>query len=266
MMTHVDVSDLLAAYALDAVVGEEVDQIEAHLAECPRCRAELDAYRDVSAAMGNSVEPLPVGLWENISSRLPEHQDEEPPPMPRLIFTNGGDTVVSSDEPSRAEVKARLRGSRSFLAIVGTIAVGAAAVATVLGINLVRADNRNTGYTTAIGTTGALLAALDSPGHKLVNMDSGTGHREAQFVITTGGLGYLVSDHLKALPSSETYQLWAINGGRSISLGLLGTKPSQSAFTAGSSGSQLPSQLGITIEPAGGSVIPSSAMVASGTV
>jgi anti-sigma-K factor RskA len=266
MRTHEDVSELLAAYALDAVVGAEVEDIEAHLIECPRCRAELDAYRDVSAAMGNSVEPLPEGLWLNISSRLPDRLDEEPPPMPRLIFTNGGEESTRPDGQSKAEVKARLRGSRSFLAVVGTIAVGAAAVATVLGINLVRADNRNSGYTTAIGQTSALVAALDAPGHKLVNLDSATGDHEAQFVITQGGLGYLVSDHLKALPSSETYQLWAINGGRSISLGLLGTKPSQSAFTTGSSGSQLPSELGITIEPAGGSVVPSSAMVASGTV
>lgn len=266
MMTHEDVSELLASYALDAVVGDEVDEIEAHLIVCPKCRAELDAYRDVSAAMGNSVEPLPEGLWASISSRLPDRQDEEPPPMPRLVFTNGGEASAGSDELSKAEVKARLRGSRSFLAIVGTIAVGAAAVATVLGINLVRTDNRANSNALAIGTTGALVAALDAPGHKVVNLDSATGHREAQFVITQSGLGYLVSDHLKRLPSSETYQLWAINGGHSISLGLLGTSPNESAFTTGSSGSPLPSQLGITIEPAGGSVIPSSAMVASGTV
>lgn len=266
MMTHEDVSELLASYALDAVVGEEVDEIELHLIDCPKCRAELDAYRDVSAAMGNSVEPLPDGLWANISSHLPQRQDEEPPPMPRLIFTSGREEIVNTDTPSKVEVRSRLRGSRSFVAMVGTIAVGAAAVATVLGISLVRADNRVNNDTDAIGTTGALLAALDSPGHKLVNLDGATGHREAQFVVTTGGLGYLVSDHLKALPSSETYQLWAINSGRSISLGLLGTKPRDSAFTTGSSGSQLPSQLGITVEPAGGSVVPSSAMVASGTV
>jgi anti-sigma-K factor RskA len=149
---------------------------------------------------------------------------------------------------------------------VGTIAVGAAAVATVLGINLVRADNRVNYDATAMGQTGALVAALDAPGHRVINLDSASGHREAQFVLTQSGLGYLVSDHLKSLPSSETYQLWAINDGRSISLGLLGTTPSQSAFTTGSTGGQLPSQLGITVEPAGGSVVPSSPMVASGIV
>jgi anti-sigma-K factor RskA len=268
MMTHEDVSELLAPYALDAVIGEEVEAVEIHLIECPKCRAELDAYRDVAAAMGNSVEPLPEGLWANISSRLPERHDEEPPSMPRLIFTKSGENVVAAepDVLSRAEVRSRLRGSRNFLAVVGSIAVGAAAIAAVLGINLNRADNRVAGYQVAIGqsTPSAEVAALLTSGHKVINLDNATGHRLARFVITPAGQGYLVSDLLKGLPSDKTYQLWAINNGRSISLGLLGQSPSQSTFTA--SGSELPSQLGITIEPAGGSVIPSAPMVASGVV
>ena len=54
---------------------------------CPRCQAELDGFREVAGALGNSVEPLPEGLWSGIASRLPErHEDEEQlPPMPRLV-------------------------------------------------------------------------------------------------------------------------------------------------------------------------------------
>jgi anti-sigma-K factor RskA len=258
MMTHEDASELLASYALDAVVGDEHEQIEAHLEECPRCRAELDAYRDVTAAMGNSVEPLPEGLWSSISSRLPERMDEEPPPMPRLVFTHGVEAA--------REERVRPRGSRNVLAVIGTIAVGAAAVASVLGINLVRADNRVASYQNAIGqsTPTAVVAALETPGHKVVNLTNTSGHRLAQFVITPDWRGYLVTSNLRPLSSGETYQLWGINDGRSISLGLLGQSPNQATFTsAGSSG---PSQLGITVEPAGGSVVPSSPMVASGTV
>ena len=81
MMSHDEASDLLAVFALDAVDRDEHEQIEAHLAQCPRCRAELAAHRDVAAALGNSVEPLPEGLWSSIESRLPPRPDEEPPPM-----------------------------------------------------------------------------------------------------------------------------------------------------------------------------------------
>ena len=54
-MTHDEVSELLGAFALDAVDGEEYEQIEAHLSECPRCRAEVDAHREVAAALGNRL-------------------------------------------------------------------------------------------------------------------------------------------------------------------------------------------------------------------
>ena len=85
MMTHEESIEFLATYALDAVEGEEREAVEEHLAECPRCRAELDAFREVTTALGNSVEPLPEGLWTSIASRLPGRGDEERPPMPRLM-------------------------------------------------------------------------------------------------------------------------------------------------------------------------------------
>ena len=67
MMSHQQAAELLAVFALDAVDDDEHELIEAHLAECPRCRAELDAHREVAAALGNSVEPLPEGLWSSIA-------------------------------------------------------------------------------------------------------------------------------------------------------------------------------------------------------
>lgn len=86
-MTHEEASELLSADALDAVDGDELTELEEHLASCPRCRAEIDNLREVAAALGNSVEPLRPGLWSQIASRLPERErqeDEEKPPMPRL--------------------------------------------------------------------------------------------------------------------------------------------------------------------------------------
>src|SRR5580700_6336632 len=151
MMTHEDVSELLASYALDAVVGDEVDEIELHLTECPRCRADLDAYRDVAAAMGNSVEPLPDGLWESITAHLPERDDDERPPMPHLVFSEG-----MPSEPGTG-----VRSRRGVLAVVGAFAVAAAAVAAVLGIGLVRADNKVDQEQVALGqgTPSALVTA-----------------------------------------------------------------------------------------------------------
>src|SRR5271156_7111790 len=102
MMTHDEASELLAAFALDAIDGDEHRQIEEHLAGCPRCRAEVDAHREVAAALGNSVEPLPEGLWESIAGRLPARPDDAAaPPMPVLVRDGapGGDTATRAFRP-----------------------------------------------------------------------------------------------------------------------------------------------------------------------
>jgi anti-sigma-K factor RskA len=254
-MSHDEASDLLGAYALDAVDGDEFTELEEHLETCPRCRAELDSLREVAAAMGNSVEPLPEGLWSQIALRLPDRQeDDEPPPMPQL--------ARQGRSPFRAPAAGPTRRRRVMASTVGAIAVAAASVAIVLGIGLVRADNK---VSNLQATSPAVTAALRAPGHHLVELESSSSKTEkAQVVVLPSGQGYLVSSTLPPLDKGRTYQLWAIEGNQPISLGLLGGSPGQAAFTM--AGSTRPSHLSITAEPAGGSVFPTGPIIATGTV
>ena len=57
-MTHDEAVALLGAYALDAVPPEEAVLVAAHVAECPRCTAELDAHREVAGMLGVQVSRL----------------------------------------------------------------------------------------------------------------------------------------------------------------------------------------------------------------
>jgi anti-sigma-K factor RskA len=259
-MTHDEAGELLGAYALDAVDGDELVELEAHLDTCPRCRAELDSMRDVAAAMGSSVEPPPEGLWSQIALRLPERQeDEEPPPMPRLTPEAG--SPFRSPAPQGGPAPRR----RAMFTTVAAVAVAAAAVAVVLGIGLVRADNKVTNLQSAQAVpSAAATAALDAPGHRVISLNAGSGGQRAQVVVLPSGQGYLLSSTLPALDKGRTYQLWAIEGKQPISLGLLGGAPDHAAFTM--AGSTRPSHLSITAEPAGGSVFPTGPIVATGTV
>jgi hypothetical protein len=261
MMTHDEVSELLGAFALDAVDPDEYELIEAHLAECPRCRAEVDAHREVAAALGNSVEPLPEGLWSSIASRLPPRQDEEPPPMP-LLVRDGISEDVAPPPVFRAPGPSRpSRSSRTRLAAVASVAVAAAAVSIVLGVNLVHDDHQ---ISKLQGTHAAVVAAFHTRGHKIVNVESPNHHQLAEFVVVPDGRGYLVKSSLPPLQSSQTYQLWGVSDRQSISLGLLGQSPNQVTFT--SAGSRTPKTLAITVEPAGGSVTPTGSMLGTGKV
>jgi len=274
-MTHEEASDLLAVFALDAVDAAEYEQIEEHLSDCPRCRAELDAHSEVAAALGNSVEPLPEGLWSSISGRLSPPPDEVPPPLPRLLTGGIGGAEVDgrtfqrpgSSESTRSSRSSWLsRSSRGRMATVVSIAAAAVVVAAVLGVNLIRADHQVTQLKSAVGTSArtAVAAALATSGRKVVNLESAEHRRLAQFVMVPNGQGYLVKSTLPRLRSTATYQLWGVVGGKSISLGLLGTSPDQATFTWAEA--RRPTALGITVEPAGGSVLPSGLMVATGTV
>ena len=257
-MSHEEASELLGVYALDAVDGEELRELESHLAECPRCRSELDSLHEVAAAMGNSVEPLPDGLWSSIASRLPERQGEdEPPPMPHL--------VTETRSPFRAAPDTRRRRRLNTATTLGAVAVAAAAVAVVLGIGLVRADDKVSGLQSAAGRQLATVtAALSAPGHRLVDLETASHARLAQFVVLPNGVGYMVSSNLPALKAEQTYQLWGIEGTHPVSLGLLGGAPTQAVFTM--AGSKTPSRLGITAEPPGGSVVPTGPILATGNV
>jgi anti-sigma factor RsiW len=260
MMTHEETIDFLATYALDAVDGEERAQIEEHLAQCPRCRTELDAFREVATALGNSVEPLPEGLWSSIASRLPERHDEARPPMPRLVRSED-----AADRTAAAPARSRL--GRGTLAVGAAVAAVAAVVA-ILGVSLIHADSQVSQFEhNDAGTVpSAVVSALETPGHQVVNLEGpqhgGTG-RVAQFVLADGR-GYLVSSSLPTLSSDHTYQLWGVVNGQPISLGLLGQSPTHATFTL--AGSPSASKLGITVEPAGGSVVPTRSMYAQGTV
>jgi anti-sigma-K factor RskA len=262
MITHEEAHDLLAAFSLDAMETDELQVIEDHLAECPRCRAEVDAHREVAAALGNSVEPLPEGLWETISSRLPDRHDGERPPMPVLLRDESAGGGAAAD---RRRPRASRSGRARFLTLA-SVAAAAAAVVAVLGLNLVNADNQVAHLQGVIDGTSrsAVLAAEETPGHKDVSLANADDQQLARFVTVPGGQGYLVKSALPKLPDGETYQLWGVVQGQPISLGLLGRNPQMVTYTL--AGSARPSKLGITIEPAGGSAVPTKSMLASGIV
>jgi anti-sigma-K factor RskA len=248
VITHEEAHHLLAAFALDAVRIDEHQQIEAHLSNCPRCRMELDGHREVAAALGTMVKPAPAGLWDDISRRLFGPTFEQPRP------------------PREARRPGRTHFSKGRLAMTASAAVGAAAVVTTLGVGLIHADSQVAhlqGEVSEAAST-AVVAAREAPGHQIVTLDDAHHHRLAEFVVLKSGRGYLVKSRLPELPAKDTYQLWGVANGQTISVGLLGRQPHLSTFTI--VGAHPPFGLGVTIEPAGGSARPSGPMLASGAV
>jgi anti-sigma-K factor RskA len=253
-MRHEHVSELLAPFVLHAVSPEQSEQIERHLLNCPRCQAEFDALQEVTSALGNSVAPLPEGLWNKISDHLPSSHNNARAEIPTEMF-HGLD--------KRFGLRMRRQGGLVNGWMAAATTAGAAAAAAALGVIFVHADESSSRQPSqGASSSWAVVAALEAPGHRVVNLGDSAERRLAQFVVVNGH-GYLVSSSLPTLKDDETYQLWGIVGNQPISLGLLGRSPDQSMFTlVGNPSSAV--QLGVSVEPTGGSVVPTTPMLASG--
>jgi anti-sigma-K factor RskA len=156
--------------------------------------------------------------------------------------------------------------SRRARTLVGSFSALAAAAIVVLAFSLASANGHVSRLNNALrrSANNVVQAALTTPGHKLVNLKSAARVELAQFVLLPDGRGYLVKSDMPALSSNETYQLWGVINGTPISIGLMGDSPNEVGFTV--SGGPTPSSLDVTVEPAGGTQMPTSPVVASGAV
>jgi anti-sigma-K factor RskA len=244
-MSHDDVSELLGAYALDAVDADEAAEIEAHLRECPRCAAEVAQHREIAALLANAGSDASVELWDQIAARL--DPPGEPPPAAVVL-----DAALAGALPRRiSERRRRVRWSAA-----GAVTAIAAVVIALLALQVGHLDNR------VNDPVQQATAALHSPGAHLIALMATGSHRPpvADLVVLPSGSAYMINHRLPGLPADKTYQLWGEERGRLVSLGLLGNHPTAVALTVGDT------QIGafaVTAERAGGAVQPSGAPVAA---
>ncbi len=208
--THEELQELLGAFALDAVDGEEYEAVELHLRDCPRCRAEVREHREVAARIGHVGGPAPEGVWD----RIIEAMEPTPPHMRVQVDETGGSTVV----PFAPPVPRQRRPARVVLAALAAAAV----VAAVLGVVVARLDDRIQGVEqdqTAADLTDVARAAFDDPRSRTAELRSADGSAVAPVALTPSGEGYLKAARMPRLPVTRSYQLWGVVGTETISLG-----------------------------------------------
>jgi hypothetical protein len=248
--SHEDIAELLGAYALDAVDADERALVEDHLRGCPRCREEVRQHRDVAAHLAFSGETAPAGIWERITADLGTGPAD--PDLARLY-----------PFPPAAAPRPWLGRGLGAAAAVILLVVGALSWEVHTQADRVTAVKRQVAGS---GLQGAALAALVDPGATKFVLTSTTGTVRIDGVIEPDGHGYLVpAAHggLPALPASETYQLWGVDGARQVSLGLLGARPGIVAFQA--AGPPV-GEVAVTAERSGGAVQPTHPPVAAAVV
>ena len=252
VLDHEEVAEMLATYSLDALPPDEAALVEQHLADCPRCRAELASLQEVAALLAGSDTAAPDGLWDRIASELSGPAPGAGPPA----------------APPAAPVLRPIGGARRprawRAATVGLVAV-LLAVLGVLSYRVVNLDNRVGQLQSALsqhGPSQQVALALADPAHHRIQLTAKGSTVTATVVVLPDGRAYWVDDDLAALPAGRTYQLWALSSGKVVSLGVLGRSPQNVPFRV----ERTMSQLMVTAEPTGGVPAPTTPVVVAGPV
>jgi anti-sigma-K factor RskA len=248
ILSHEEVQELLGVYAVHAVDDQDAVAISAHIAECAECTAELDRLLDAAASFGMTELEEPSGeIWGRIQTEIrsePAVAIVAPPTVSAMVSP-----VVSLDA---ARDRRQARNMRLRIAAVSAAAAVAVAVPTTLAFS---------------GTSTPSLAAVAArtakqAGSRTIALRDASGKQVADAILTSSGQGYLRVSALASLPADQTYQLWFVDNGKPVSLGLLGNAPSTTAFTSRAD----VDAIAISVEPRQGSTAPSQTPIAVGAL
>ena len=268
-LNHHEIMELLGAYALHAVDGDERAAVERHLEDCLQCRREVAGHQETAGMLASGWLPAPEGLWDRIAGSL----EETPPPlqMPSQVGVRppaapAADPAPPSPPPIPPPPPPVIRldeerRRRRPLGGVGraVAAVGIAASVAVVGLIVVNAVDTDDRPDDVSEVAAAAAARSDA---RRVEMRSPDGSLQADAVVLPDGTGYLLDANLPELPPDRTYQLWAVVGTSKISVGVLGRDLGPLAFRAAAD----VSAFAITNEIAGGVIASLQQPTVVGTV
>ena len=234
---------LAGAYALDALTEPDRVKFERHLAGCEACRQEASSLREAAGRLAAvSAVPPPAHVREQVLAEAARTRQQPPLTLDAPAGSGAGRRAV------------RWRAPRMAVAIAG----GLILVALVLGgmfIHTQRSLNLEQAHNRAIAT---VLNAPDATIMSAKAMTSGSAtvvmsHRDRALVLTTA--------MLPALPAGQRYQVWLMGPRRTRPGGMLPEPRRGMTAPVVVSGVAPGDMVGLTVEPASGSTVPSSAPV-----
>jgi anti-sigma-K factor RskA len=169
-----DVHELTAGYALDALDPAERGRFEEHLASCDRCRDELEGFWLVSGGLARAAggPPPPGSLRDRILAQ------------------------ARSERPNVVPLRQRfgMPAMRTLAAAAAVLAIGLGVWATSVSRELDDAKQE--------------LAVLEDPDAQ--EFESADG--QARLVVTPAGEAALVVRGLPAAPDGKDYEIWVFQG------------------------------------------------------
>jgi anti-sigma factor RsiW len=236
-VTETDLHSLTGVYAAHALDGDELASFEQHLGECSACRSEVAELTETTSWLAAAVATSPPSeLRARVLAEV-AHVRQLPPLTP----------VSELDELEQRRARRWYRqplAAAAALMLVVSVGLGAFAVDARQRAQL--ADERAT----------RIAAIATDPDRVEVDVPVTSGGHGT--VIAADGSAIFRTSDIAQLPDDRVYQLWIIRGDSPQSAGVLGRGGELEAFVEGIRPTDA---LGLTIEPSGGSTMPTGELV-----
>ncbi|MGW5087955.1 anti-sigma factor [Streptomyces coelicoflavus] len=251
---------LAAPYALDALDGAERVRFERHLERCDRCAAEVRALSEDAVRLAwSTAAPAPPALRERVLAAVRGTAQEPTPtrtptprtstgPVPRLPAR------VRGGRPNAG----RSRGPRPRPLLVPFATATAAAALVVASLFAVQAGRTRDELDTARDRAREIAHVLAAPDARAARGADERGRGVAVVASASEGRAVVTLSGYGEPPGDRVRQLWLMRPGAAPrSLGLFdGDTP-----LIASGLSPAATSLAVTVEPAGGSALPTSGPV-----
>lgn len=240
-----DLHTLTGSYALGALDGPEEERFERHLRRCSACTTEVRGLGETAArlALAGAVQP-PAGLRDRALAAA--RQTRQLPP-------------VTSERSRRRRRRAstpwpawmpRLSVTITAISTAGAVILGVTQAATTSQLGHVQAHAR------------AVAAVLGAPDARIAIGTTSAGGTVTAVVSQQQRELVLTTDGLRSLPAGQVYELWLMGPAGTQPAGLLPAAQSGRTEPVLTSGLKPGDRMSVTVEPAGGSNRPTSALLA----
>jgi anti-sigma-K factor RskA len=267
---------LTGSYALDALDAQERAEFERHLQHCPSCQAEVRGLRETAArlAIARAAQP-PAQLEQRVLAATYRTRQLPPLAAGRLrrdlrqtrlarLFAGWGTARSNARGTGRSNVRGTARGngwSNNWLRsprLVGALAAAGVVAAVGLGITQVSTQHQ---LDSAQATSASIARVLDAPDARIEATSATPGGAVTVVVSALQREAVVTTRGMPSLPSSRVYQVWVMSSSGARSVGLLSSTSHIGQLLA--SGVRSGEQIGITVEPSGGSTHPTTTPVAT---
>ena len=263
-MTDTDIHKLTGAYATDAIDEVERARFEQHLATCEDCRAEVAELREAAARLAEiTATTAPASLRSSVLAGISQVRPL-PPVTPgatggthRAETPDAASTDTESHDPTgptRLVPRSQRRGLRRWI----PMAV-AAVLALVAGVALSAtqpwAEDDERRLTVA-------ERVLQAPDAEEVVVDLGAAGEAKVVRSKSVDRAVIVTEDMAPAPEGRVYELWFQDpdDGGFVPAGLMADEEDQTMVLEGSAAEAV--AVGITVEPDGGSDVPTTNPIA----